>query len=130
MKKLLGLAAVILLASLPAHAQRSAGSTAGSNSGAALTGGGGGTGAGIATGGSHLPIYTRTTFDSAAYKGDPYFAPSSFVSFEDAVKEGVAESAPPKSVAEAAADNQAASRVKSRVEFVQDPRGNVIPIER
>jgi hypothetical protein len=126
MKRFLGLAVVVLLGSIPAHAQR----TASSNANAALTGGGGGMGGAVSSGGGHLPIYTRATFDSVAFKGDPSFSPSSFLRFEDAVKEGLAESAPAKSVAQAAADNQAASRAKSRVEFVQDHRGNVIPVER
>lgn len=131
MKKFLGVATIVLLSSVPAHAQRAAGSAAGSSSTAALTFGGGSTGGGGITGDvGHLPIYSRAEFATAAFRGDPSFAPSSYMTFEDAVKQGIAESAPARTVAQAAADHQAAVREKSRVEFVQDHSGNVIPVDR
>jgi hypothetical protein len=129
-KKFLGVAAIVLLSSIPAHAQRGAGSAAGSSPTAALAYGGGSTGGGGLTGDAgHLPVYSRTEFATAAFRGEPSFAPSSFLTFEDAVKRGIAESAPARTVAQAAADQQAASREKSRVEFVQDHSGNVIPVD-
>lgn len=131
MKKILAVAAVVLFSSIPAHAQRAAGSAAGSSSSAALTiGGGGASGGGLTGDAGHLPIYPRAEFATVAFGGDPSFAPSSFMTFENAVKEGIAESAPGRTVAQAAADNQAALREKSRVEFVQDHSGNVIPVAR
>jgi hypothetical protein len=130
MKKFLGVLAIVLLSSIPAHAQRAAGSAAGSSSTAALTFGGGSTAGGITGDAGHLPIYSRAEFATAAFRGDPSFAPSSFMTFEDAVKEGIAESAPARTVAQAAADHRAAVREKSRVAFVQDHSGNVIPVDR
>jgi hypothetical protein len=131
MKKFLGVAAVALFSSIPAHAQRAAGSAAGSNSSAALTlSGGSASGGGLTGDAGHLPIYSRAEFATAAFRGDPSFAPSSYMTFEDAVKEGIAQSAPARTVAQAAADHQAAVREKSRVEFVQDHSGNVIPVAR
>ncbi|HXO88523.1 MAG TPA: hypothetical protein VN885_07725 [Candidatus Acidoferrales bacterium] len=131
MKRFLGVAAVVLFGSIPAHAQRVAGSAAGSSSSAALTFSSGTAGGGGITGeAGHLPIYSRAEFATVAFGGDPSFAPSSFMTFENAVKEGIAESAPARTVVQAAADNQAALREKSRVEFVQDHRGNVIPVAR
>jgi hypothetical protein len=131
MKKILGIAAIVLFSSIPAHAQRAAGSAAGSSSSAALTfGGGSAGGGGIASDAGHLPVYSRAEFATVAFGGDPSFAPSSFMTFENAVKEGIAESGPGRTVAQAAADNQAVPREKSRVEFVQDHSGNVIPVAR
>jgi hypothetical protein len=131
MKKFLGVAAVVLFSSIPAHAQRAAGSAAGSSSSAALSfSGGSANGGGITSDAGHLPIYSRAEFATVAFGGDASFAPSSFMTFENAVKEGISESAPGKTVAQAAADNQTALREKSRVEFVQDHRGNVIPVAR
>jgi hypothetical protein len=131
MKKFLGVAALVLVSSIPAHAQQRSGPAGGGNSNAGLTFGGGSIGGGgIASDVGHLPIYGRTIFATAAYSGDPSFAPSSFMTFEDAVKEGIAATGQRKTVAQAAADNQAATRAKSRVEFVQDHSGNVIPVTR
>jgi hypothetical protein len=131
MKKFLGVAAIVLLSSIPAHAQRAAGPAAGSSPTAAVTFGGGSVGGGgITSDTGHLPAYARATFATAAFGGDSSFAPSSFMTFEDAVKEGVAESAPGRTVAQAAVDNQAAMREKSRIEFVQDHSGNVVPVGR
>ena len=131
MKKFLGVAAIVLLSSILAHAQRAVGSAAGSSATAALTFGGGAVGGGgISSDAGHLPIYSRAEFATAAFSGDPSFAPSSFMTFEDAVKEGIAESAPRRTVVQAAADNQAAMREKSRIQFVQDHSGNVIPVTR
>jgi hypothetical protein len=131
MKKFLAVAAMVILSSIPAHAQRTAATAAGSSASAALSFGGGGAGASsIVSNTGRLPSYSRASFDSAAFSGDSSFAPSSFLTFEDAVKEGIAESGPAKSVAQAAADNQVASREKSRVEFVQDHNGNLIPVAR
>jgi hypothetical protein len=128
MKRFFGIAAIILFSSIPAHAQ----SRVGGSSSATINFGGGSVGGGaVTTDFGHLPTYSPRQFASAAISGDESsFAPSSFMSFEDAVKEGIAESRAAKSVAQAAADNQAAIKAKSRVEFVQDHSGNVIPVTR
>jgi hypothetical protein len=130
MKRILGIAAIVFLGAIPAHAQRAGG--AGGNPSAVINFGGGSTaGSGIGGSVSRLPAYPRATFATVAVSGgDPSFSPSSFMTFEQAVAEGIAESAPGKSLAQVAADNQAALKAKSRVQFVQDHGGNVIPVTR
>ena len=131
MKKFLGVAAIVFLGALPAHAQRPGGAGAASNQIPNFGGGGGGIGGGGVTGDfARLPDPPRAQFSVAAVRGDSSFAPSSFMTFEQAVAEGIAESQPGKSLAQVAADNQAAMKAKSRVEFVQDHSGNVIPVAR
>jgi hypothetical protein len=131
MKKILGIAAIGLLFSIPAYAQgRSFG--VGSSQNAALNFGGGGVGGGSVGGSSRaqLPAHPPTQFGTVAYSGEESFAPSSFLTFQQAVEEGRLESAPQKSVAQAAAENQVAAKAKSRVAFLQDARGNVVPVPR
>jgi hypothetical protein len=130
MKKFLGVAAIVFLGAIPAHAQRASGM--GGSSSAVLNNGGGSTaGSGIGGSVTRLPVYPRATFATATVSGgDPSFSPSSFMTFEQAVAEGIAESQAGKSLAQAAADNQAALKSKSRVEFVQDHGGKVIPVTR
>jgi hypothetical protein len=135
MKKVFGVVVLGLLFSVPANAQGRGGfggSAAGSNSGG-LTFGGGAAGGGAVGGQSraNIPDYGRAVFATAAYSGgEGNFAPSSFLSFEQAVEVGKLESEGRKSVAEAAAENQAAKKAKSRVEFVQDSVGNVVSLSR
>ncbi len=132
MKKFLGISAIVFLCAIPAHAQgKFTGGSAGSlNNTGPLSFGGGGMGGSVSSNTSHLPDYPRARFSTAAVTGDSSFLPSSFMTFEQAVAEGIAESAPGKSIAQAAADNQAATKAKARVEFVQDHSGNVIPVTR
>lgn len=133
MKKILGIAAVGFLCASSAHAQGKAGGFGvGSSNSAAPTLGGGSVNGGSVGGSARaqLPAIYRTQFGLAAFSGDASFAPSSFLSFEQAVQEGKLESEAPKTVAEAAAENQVAKKEKSRLEFVQDPVGNVVPIPR
>jgi hypothetical protein len=131
MKKLLGVATFVLLFSMPAHAQnRGGGVSAGGGGNAPSSSGGGGVGgSGIGSNGSRLAIYPRATFDVSAVSGsDPSFAPSTFLSFEQAVAEGKAiNAANHKSVAETAAENTAARKAKAKVTFVQDGNGKVVP---
>jgi hypothetical protein len=131
MKKILGIAAIVFLGAIPAHAQRAGSMGVSSVPNAAPSPGGGAIG-GSSVGGSstRLPIYPRATFSSTAIQGEDTFMPSSFMTFEQAVAEGIAESAPAKSLAQVAAESQAAMKAKSRVEFVQDHSGNVIPVAR
>jgi hypothetical protein len=131
MKKFLGVAAIVFLAALPAHAQRSGFSGGGAAGNAELNFGGGSIGgSGISPTVTRLPDYPRAQFAVATVKGDESFSPSSFMTFEQAVAEGIAESQPAKSLAQAAADNQAAMKAKARFEFVQDHSGRVIPVTR
>jgi hypothetical protein len=128
MKRFFAVAAIVFLGAIPAHAQRVSG---GGGSTSTLTFGGGSTGgSGLAGDVMRLRAYPRATFATASVSGDESFSPSSFMTFERAVAEGIAESAPGKSLAQAAADNQAATKAKSRVEFVQDHSGKVIPVTR
>lgn len=137
MKKTLGIIAMGLIFSVPAYAQgRSGGFTAtagGGPNGLPNTNNGGGIGGGAIGGGSRANIqtYPKARFATAALSGgDPLFAPSSFLSFEQAVEVGKAELAPRKSLAQVAIENTAASKTKSRIEFVQDNGGNVVPLHR
>jgi hypothetical protein len=129
MKKLLGVATIVLLFSVPAHAQ-SRGVSVGSASSASANGGGSSGSGGIGGGASaRLPIYPRATLDVTAVSGgDPSFAPSSFLSFEQAVAEGKAiNDADRKSLAQVAAENNAALKAKAKFSFVQDANGKVVP---
>lgn len=123
-----------LLFSIPAHAQgRAGGFGAGGGPNGFPTFGGAAGGGGPVGGETHANIrdYGRAQFATAAFSGgDASFAPSSFLTFEQAVEQGRLASAPQKSVAEAAAENLASARAKSRVEFVQDAGGNVVPLAR
>jgi hypothetical protein len=131
MKMILGIAAMGLLFSIPAYGQ-GRGFGVGSSPSAALNFGGGSVGSGSVGGSARaqLPANFPTQFLTAAFSGEESFAPSSFLTFQQAVEEGKLESAPQKSVAQVAAENQAAAKAKSRVAFVQDARGNVVPVPR
>ena len=129
MKKLIGVVALVLLFSLPAHAQSKGmgvGSSASSNSSGGGTGAGG---IGGGTSGSHLPGYPRASFNvSAVSGGDPSFAPSTFLSFDQAVAEGKAiNAASQKSLAEIATENSTVPKAKAKFTFVQNADGKVVP---
>ena len=134
MKKTLGILALALAFSIPACGQGRGGFSAGAGSGPnGFPSMGGGSVGGGSVGGSaraNVQACARATFGTAAFSGgDPSFAPSSFLSFEQAVEMGKAELAPPKTVAQAAAET-VASKGKSHVEFVQDNGGRVVPLAR
>lgn len=136
MKKLLGIMAIGFLFSIPAYGQSKGGgfSTGSAASNYSFSGGSSGGGFGAGSVGNenraNIPSYGPTHFAVAAYSGDQSFTPSGFVSFDQAVQEGNAVLAPQKTVAEAAAENLVAKKAKSRAEFVQDRRGNVVPLPR
>jgi len=136
MKKTLGIIAMGLLFSVPAYAQGKSGGFAatagGGPNGFPSSSGGGGIGGGGIGGGSraNLSAYPSARFATASLSGDSSFAPSSFLTFEQAVEVGKAELAPQKSLAQVATENIAAAKAKSRVEFVQDNGGNVVPLRR
>jgi hypothetical protein len=130
MKKLIGVGALVLLFLLPAHAQNRAGG-GGSAPSTNSNGGGGGTGGGGnggGTSGTRLPGYPRASFDlSAVSGGDPSFAPSTFLSFDQAVSEGKAiMAADQKSVAQTAVENSSTPKVKAKFSWVQDANGKVV----
>jgi hypothetical protein len=130
MKKLIGVGALVLLFLLPAHAQNRAGG-GGSAPSTNSNGGGGGTGGGGnggGTSGTRLPGYPRASLDlSAVSGGDPSFAPSTFLSFDQAVSEGKAiMAADQKSVAQTAVENSSTPKVKAKFSWVQDANGKVV----
>jgi hypothetical protein len=131
MKKLIGIAAFVLVFSAAAHGQGSKGGAAVSSSAGPIgtSGGGGGTGGGFSgTGGATLPRYPATHFGTSAVSGgDPSFAPSTFLTFEQAIAEGKSESASQKPLAEAAAENNVTPKTKAKFVFVQDAKGKVVP---
>jgi hypothetical protein len=131
MKKVLGAAVLVMLFSVPALAQaRTTGSTApnttssGGGGGVSLSGGGGY--------GNKLPSYPRASFaTTAASGGDSSFAPSTFLSFDQAVAEGKAvASTVQKTLGEVAAENNATAKAKAKYEFVQDANGRVVPTQQ
>jgi hypothetical protein len=129
MKKLLGIAAFVLLMSVPAHGQASKGTFAGS-SGPMNVNGGGGTGGSLGgTTGARLPVYPAANLTmSAVSGGDPSYAPSTFLTFEQAIAEAKAtEAANQKSLVQIAAENNATPKARAKVAFVQDVHGKVVP---
>jgi hypothetical protein len=133
MKKLIGIATFVLLFSIPAHAQSRGGGIGSAASANAAGGGGagGGTGGGGigGNGGARLQSYPRASFEANTVSGgDPSFAPSTFLSFDQAVAEGKAIiAADQKSLAQTAAENSATPKAKAKVTFVQDAEGKVVP---
>jgi hypothetical protein len=129
MKIFLGVTAFVLLFSTPAHAQmRGMGqSTAPTSS---YNGGGGGTGGGSIGGANvaRIPSYPRATFDmSEVSGGDPSFAPSAFLSFDQAVDEGkVMLAVEQKSLGQIAAENSSSPKATAKFTFVQDANGHVV----
>ena|SRR5579864_1217782 len=132
MKKGLGIAALVVLSAIQAHGQATnkgpavgGGATAPSTSG----GGSGVGGGGATSSGSRLPSYPRAQFAMSAFSGgDPSYAPSTFLAFDQAVAEGRAKvDTEHKSLGQVAAENGAAAKAKAKFAFTQDNRGNVIP---
>jgi hypothetical protein len=131
MKKGFGIAALVLLSAIQAHGQATnKGPAVGGGATASSTSGGGGIGGGGATSsGSRLPSYPRAQFAMSAFSGgDPSYAPSTFLTFDQAVAEGRAKvDIEHKSLGQVAAENGAAAKAKAKFTFMQDNRGNVVP---
>ncbi len=131
MKKAIGIAAFVLVFSVPAHGQGSKGTAVGNSSSSptGMGGGGGGTGSGLSgTTGARLPVYPAAHFGTSAVSGgDPSYAPSTFLTFEQAIAEGRSEAADQKTVAQVAAENSATPKAKAKFAFVQDAQGKVVP---
>jgi len=137
MKRFLGLAALILGLSVPAHAQsRSAFVPAGSTGGVVSNGGGGyGGGGGIGGGVSDfhtLPSVPSTTFRSTAVSGsDATFEPSSFLPYKEAIAVGQGIlNAQHESVAEAAAENNRTRKSKAKAVIVENAAGDPVITEQ
>jgi hypothetical protein len=137
MKRFLGLTVLILGLSVPAHAQSSkgGGAVAGASSGGVLSNGGGGGNGGGAAGGSvtgvsfhTLPVIPPANLRSTAVSGtDDSFVPSTFLPYDRAVAagQGVLD-ARDKSVAEAAAENSRAHRLKARTAIIENAAGDAV----
>jgi hypothetical protein len=129
MKKIIGIGAFVLVFAVPAHGQgvRRMG-LVGSSSTNAVNGGSGGYGGSLSSGsGSRLPIYPAAHPGMQEVNGgDPSYAPSTFLTFAQAVAEGNAANATPKSLGEVAAEYRSAPKAQVKFAFEQDSRGNVI----
>jgi len=118
-KSLVGLGGLVLLCSSPAHAQF-----------------GGTIGGGPSLGVVHfqsLPSYAPHTYIVTGVSGTAEdYTPSTFLTFDEAVAEGTATYAPPKTVAEVAADMRAEkeAREKAKVIVEQDTRGKVVLVNK
>jgi hypothetical protein len=135
MKRLLGLAILILGLALSAGAQSSGRAfsggpgvtSGGASGGGGVSGGGGSSGVSFTT----LPSRPPATFASAAISGtDADFVPSTFLPFESAVAAGQAIlDAEHASVAQAAEANSRARKAKAKVSVVEDATGNAVIAE-
>jgi len=134
MKRLLGLAVLILGLSVPAHAQsRSAFVPAGSTGGVVSNGGGGYGGGGGGVSDFHtLPSVPSTTFRSTAVSGsDATFEPSSFLPYKEAIAVGQdILNAQHESVAEAAAENNRTRKSKAKAVIVENAAGDPVITEQ
>jgi hypothetical protein len=127
MKLLLGLGALILLFSLPARAQLgTVGGSSSSYSGGALN----------TSNASSVPpvVFPQISplpakrFAMSITSGSSFeFVPSSFLCFDKAVVQGVADlAAKPKSIVQVAQENRNRERTKAQISFVQDGKGKLV----
>lgn len=138
MKKLLSLAILGVIFSVPAHAQRSMAGTLGPNGagyiqgGTAGSGGGGYGGYGGGGGGivsfHTLPEIPPTQFNTVDVSGaNGEFVPSSWTEFKRGLARGNAElNAEHKTLGEIAAENRKIEKPKAKFEIVQDASGKAI----
>lgn len=115
MKRILGIAVLILWFAVPAHAQSFSGSVVG----------------GVGIGKVNFPTvpnYPPAHFEVRAVSGTAAdFVPSSFASYEQALAEGRAALAVrAKTLGEIARENSSTPRVKARLVLVQDDHGNAV----
>lgn len=136
MKRLLGLAVLILGMSVPAHAQFSKGSpVAGASSTAGVaSNSGGGYGGGIGGGDTGvtdfhvLPVIPAANLRSIAVSGsNDSFEPSSFLPYKQAIAAGQdILNAQHESVAEAAAENNRTPKSKAKALIIEDAVGDPV----
>lgn len=114
MKRILGVAVLILWFAVRAHAQSIGGSI----------GGGGGLGhASFHT----LPSAPRAHFKVLVMRGGPDFEPSSFAPYEQALAQGrAALAAEAKTLAEIARENSSVPKPRARLVILQDDQGRAI----
>ncbi len=124
MKKILGLAVLALGLAVPAHAQF-LGNTVGS--GGNVGGVGGLSGVAFRA----LPSVPPAHFAIVYVTGTDSFTPSAFVAYDQAVAEGIAAlNLKEKSVAEVAAENNAAHAPRAKLAFVQNSAGDAVIVSR
>lgn len=132
MKRFLGLAVLILGFSVPAHAQapRTMGMTGGSGPGGAMnTSGGGGAGSAIGSVSFQtLPSIPPSRLPSTAVSGsNATFEPSTFLPYDQAVAAGQAVlDARHRSVAQAAAENAQARKLKAKASIIESAAGTPV----
>jgi hypothetical protein len=136
MKRFLGLTVLILGLSVSAHAQSRGGAVAGGSAGGVLSNnGGGGYGGGGGFGGAEsavnfpaLPTIGPANLPSSEVSGtDADFVPSTFLPYKQAIAAGQKVlDAQHKSVAEAAAENSRARRLKAKAAMIENAAGNAI----
>jgi hypothetical protein len=126
-KRICGLAALILWFSIPAHAQHAMG---GSSSGVANAGGSAGGGSGTGGGGGQasfptLPGYTQHEFLMTNVSGTHAdFTPSTFLDYDQALTEGRAALASKmRPLAEIAKQNRESKPAKAKIAILQDANG-------
>ena len=129
MKRLLGLAALALSVSVPAHAQRMGGS-AGAVGGSGSVGG-----AGVSSGTANvslLPHYSPRDFLVTSVSGtEADFTPSTFLGYDEAIAEGrAALAARTKPLAECAKESRNSERDKAKIAFLQDANGKAFLASR
>jgi hypothetical protein len=114
MKRILGVAVLILWFAVPAHAQSIGGSI-----------GGGGSLGQVSF--HTLPTVPRAHFKVGAVRGGADFEPSSFAPYEQALAQGrAALTAEAKTLAEIARENATVPKPKARLAIVQDDQGRAI----
>ena len=120
-KRICGLAALILWLSIPAHAQHAMG---GSSNGVASASAGGGAGGGQVSFPT-LPSYPQHEFlmtNVSGTKAD--FTPSTFLDYDQALTEGQAALASEKRpLAEIARQNRESKPAKAKIAILQDANG-------
>lgn len=139
MNRFLGLVILTAGLALPAHAQASRGTSGAGVSGMTAsnttsTGGGGGySGGGFGSGAGSRPTrYPVTQFGVASVSGSLQdFIPSTFLAYDKALATGRDILAnPPKTVAEAAHNQEYSGTQKARIALIQDANGNPVIVAR
>jgi hypothetical protein len=130
-KKIAGVAVLVLLCSVPACAQSAPHFVGGGGAAVNTTyaGGGAGGGGGLSAGGNQpLPNYPPTRFAMHNVTGDSSdYVPSTFVSYQKALAEGQALiSSRPQTLDEAARENNNAAKLKAKFIIVQNNHGEAV----
>jgi hypothetical protein len=135
MNKILGVAILGMIFTVPAHAQRSMANASGPSGNGSISGGTAGSGGPGGGGGSPGSVSFRTLpevppaqFDAIRVSGSKdEFVPSSWTQFESGLAEGRAQLArQQKSLGEIADENRETEKPKAKLIIVQDADGRAI----